>query len=366
MNEYVNNTINCSFRCNTLSDEEKEKIVSNYIDENVLELKKIAEKKKVLPVVGKLMISLGLELKYWQTQYDYFLNRNNSIVSLLTEIFQKFALHGIRRICVYENFGALLSAGSDIALYSSGDVDLYADVQDKVLITQVLSKFSYFPTKDDNDARDICTEYLNKENGIIRINVAWKPLIRYSIPIGIDAKKYFCWEQMGYYKDTLIRLPSPNTLLYMCFLRIAIHGYSRSPDIRLYIDTYNSTVNNPNWEEVLSYAKNDGVVTKFVTVAAIAQDLIGISVPKRVIEISKNDPNSKRILDITYDFKKHTLVYDPSGLKLLKVEAASDQRSVLAEVFCMLFPPRKWLEEYYMDKGGPWYSKYFNYYNRLF
>lgn len=364
MNEYVNYTINLAFCTVPLTEVEKTYIKEGYSG-NKEELVAVATKKKVLPVVGKMMTSLDIDKKFWEEKYNFFKERNLKVTELIACIFRSFKEHGIDKICVFENYGAMLAAGTDIALYSSGDVDLYADVALKHEIEDVMASFEYFPTIDNSHKRDINTEFLKKD-GIIRINVAWKPLRRYLLPISLDAAKYFMWEEMKLYKDTEIRVPTPETLLYMCFLRIAVHGYSRSPDIRLYIDTYNSSRNNPDWDKVLQWASSDGVKTKFITVAAIAQDLIRLSVPERINKEVENDKYAQDILNLTYDFKKHTLIYDPSGMKLLKVEAASDQRSVFAEIACMLFPPKKWLSEYYMDKGSPWYSKYLNYYKRLF
>lgn len=364
MNEYANRAINLAFCTKPLSDEEKVYIIDGYNDENKQEIVKIATKKKVLPVVGKMFVSLKVDEDFWSEKYSFFLHRNLQVTKLVADVFKKFHDNGIDRICAFENYGAMLAAETDIALYSSGDVDLYADVAQKTEIENVMALFGYYPTQDDSHRRNINTEFLQKD-GIIRINIAWKPLRRYLLPISLNAAKYFNWQEMKYYKDTDIRVPSPETLLYMCFLRIAVHGYSRSPDIRLYIDTFNSSRNNPDWQMVLNWSKADNVKTKFIAVAAIANDLIKLPVPGYVLDEAKKDRYTQLILKETYDFENHTLIYDPSGLKLLKVEAASDQRSVAGEIVCMLFPPRKWLCEYYHDDGVKWYKKYVNYYKRL-
>ena len=364
MNEYVNRVINLAFCTKPLTKSEEDYIINGYSEENKLELVTIATRKKVLPVVGEMMVLLNIDLDFWRKKYDYFKTRNIEVTDLIANVFHSFAESGIKRICAFENYGAMLAAGTDIALYSSGDVDLYADVSQKKKIEEVMASYDYFPTEDVCHTRDINSEFTNN-NGIIRINVAWKPLRRYLLPISIDASKYFRWNEMTFYKNTDIRLPSPETLLYLCFLRIAVHGYSRSPDIRLYIDTFNATRNNPNWEQVMQWAVDDGVKTKYLTVAAIANDLIRLDVPEEIIKESKTDKYTQRILKYTYDFEKHSLVYDPTGFKLLKVEAASDQRNVVTEILSMLFPPRNWLKEYYMDRDSAWYSKYVNYYRRL-
>ncbi len=364
MNEYTNKVINLAFCVEPLSDKEISYVVCGYNEHTKDELVALATKKKVLPVVGKMMLSLHVDEDYWKEKYDYFMKRNLEVTNLVADIFSAFKDFGVNRICVFENFGAMLAAESDIALYSSGDVDLYADVSQKNEILTVMESFGYFPIINEGHRRNINTEFL-KEDGIIRINIAWKPLRRYLLPISLIATEYFKWDEMLFYKETDIRIPSPETLLYFCFLRIAVHGYSRSPDIRLYIDTYNSTRNNPDWNTVMDWAEADNVKTKFVTVAAIANDLIKLPVPSFVLNSAKNDRYAQIILRETYDFENHSLLYDPTGLKLLKVEAASDQRSVVIEILCMLFPPRDWLREYYQDKDSAWYKKYQNYYRRL-
>lgn len=364
MNEYANRTINLAFSAVPLSSAEKAFILSGYNDENKQEIIRIATKKKVLPVVGKMLASLQIDKDFWTEKYNFFLQRNLKVTELIADVFKRFHENRIDRVCAFENYGAMLAAESDIALYSSGDVDLYADVIQKQEIENVMASFGYYPTLDDCHRHNINTEFL-KENGIIRINVAWKPLRRYLLPISFDAAKYFKWGDMKCYKDTDIRVPSPETLLYMCFLRIAVHGYSRSPDIRLYIDTINSSRNNPDWKTVMDWAEADKVKTKFIAVATIANDLVKLPVPNYVLNEAKKDRFTQHILTETYDFEKHTLIYDPSGLKLLRVEAASDQSSVVREIMCMAFPPRKWLCEYYHDDGSAWYKKYINYYKRL-
>lgn len=361
MNEYVDKVINLAFCTVPLTEEEKAYIISGYNENNKQEMFETAARKKVLPVVGKMMTSLRVDADFWEEKYTAFKERNIRITELISEVFQRFAKKGIDKICAFENYGAMLAAGTDIALYSSGDVDLYADVSLKQEIIDVMASLNYFPTQDNSHRRNINTEFLKKD-GVIRINVAWKPLRRFLLPITIDAAKYFRWDEMEHYQDTEIKVPSPETLLYMCFLRIAVHGYSRSPDIRLYIDTFNSTRNNPDWKTVLRWAGNDHVKTKFIAVAAIAHDLIKLDVPIEILELAQNDEYAQKILNIAYDFDSHTLKYDPSGLKLLKLEAASDNKSLLGEVFQMLFPSKSWVKEYYSVDDESYFKAYMEYY----
>ena len=55
MNEYVNKTINYAFGVNSLTEEAKQFILAGYTKANREELIRVATKKKVLPVVGKVI-----------------------------------------------------------------------------------------------------------------------------------------------------------------------------------------------------------------------------------------------------------------------------------------------------------------------
>lgn len=63
-----------------------------------------------------------------EEKYDLFKERNIKVTNLIAKVFHSFNEENINNICAFENYGAMLAAGTDIALYSSDDVDLYADV----------------------------------------------------------------------------------------------------------------------------------------------------------------------------------------------------------------------------------------------
>lgn len=364
MNSYSNNVINLSFRVNGLTEEEKDYVVKNYTSENIIDLKETLNTKKVRPVVGKLMISLGVDVQYWQREYDFFHERNILVISEIETIFTVLQKQGIRKAFAYENFGALLLSGTDTTLYSSGDVDIFADVSQKEQIEYAMASLGYLPTRDVYDNRKIMTEFL-KVNGIIRVNFDWIVLRRMFSPVDICIDSIIDWGNLKEYKNTHILLPSKEALLYLCLLRIAVHGFSRSPDVRLYIDVQNIACLNPDWHTVVSWAQNDGFVTKVVTVAYIAHHLNGVDIPDFVLNIAENDKDAMRIVNLCYDNENRTLKYDPSGMTLFKVESASDNRSLFGEVFKLLFPSRRFLKLFYEADSDNRFRKYINYYLHL-
>ena len=158
MNTYTNNIINYAFRVTPLTEEEKLYVINNYSLENAADLKETLKTKKVRPVVGKMMVGLGIDTEYWDKEYNFFLNRNKAVIEEIDHIFGELQKSGVTKIIAYENFGALLSSGTDTALYSSGDVDLFADVSQKDMIVQVMESLGYKPTIDFHHERNIMTE----------------------------------------------------------------------------------------------------------------------------------------------------------------------------------------------------------------
>lgn len=364
MNTYTNNIINYAFRVTPLTEEEKLYVINNYSSGNAADLKETLTTKKVRPVVGKMMVGLGVDVDHWQKEYDLFLNRNMAVIEEIDHVFGELQKNGVAKIFAYENFGALLSSGTDIALYSSGDVDLYADVEQKDKIVEIMGTLGYKPTLDIYHERSIMTEFL-KEGGVIRVNIDWIILRRMMFPINVSLDGVLDWGSLRHYGNTNIQLPSKEALLYLCLLRIAVHGFSRSPDVRLYIDIQNCVCANPDWEQVIKWAKWDNVLTKVVAVAYIAHHLNGVAVPDSVLQMAEGDKYAKLIIAKCYDSQNRTLKYDPAGMDLFRVEAASDNRTLTGEILAMFFPPKKWLEAFYQKDGDACHKKYFNYYKRM-
>lgn len=364
MNTYTNNIINYAFRVTPLTEEETLYVINNYSLENATDIKETLKTKKVRPVVGKMMMGLGVDVEYWEKEYNFFLNRNKAVIEEIDRVFGELKKKGVSKIFAYENFGALLSSGTDVALYSSGDVDLYADVDQKDKIVEIMGALGYKPTLDIYHERNIMTEFL-EEGGVIRVNVDWIILRRMMFPIDISLNGVLDWNNLKYYGDTNIQLPSKEALLYLCLLRIAVHGFSRSPDVRLYIDIQNCACVNPDWDKVIKWTKRDKVLTKVVAVAFIAHHLNGVYVPESVLRMAEEDRFAQIIIEKCYDSKNRTLRYDPAGMDLFRVEAASDNRSLVGEIIAMFFPPKKWLVAFYQKEGDSRIKKYVNYYKRM-
>ncbi len=112
MKSNTNKVINYAFRALPLPDDEKYWLLKNYSNYSD-DLKETLKTKKVRPVVGKMMLSLGVDTDYWAKEYNFFLNRNKTVIKEIDDVFKTLHEGGVARIFAYENFGALLSSGSD-------------------------------------------------------------------------------------------------------------------------------------------------------------------------------------------------------------------------------------------------------------
>ena len=75
-----------------------------------------AKKGKILPFAAKTLTELGLDTDFWNGVLSQYRQRNCAIVSLLDRAYEALEQTGVKKMFVSENFGALLSAGEDLAL----------------------------------------------------------------------------------------------------------------------------------------------------------------------------------------------------------------------------------------------------------
>lgn len=325
------------------------------------EILELCKTKKYTPVVARYLIDLGIETDFWQAKYDEFLERNRRILDFVSRLFDLLAEKGITSPVVYENFGALLESGTDIALYASGDVDLCANMAEYAAIAGTMEALGF--TESQGDVRFYHT-FRTGFGGKIgdmdyRINVMFTPLVRYKLPIRIS-NTILTPEDFRFYENTKIRIPTTEMLLYLNLLRISAHGYVRSPDIRLYVDIYNATVRDPDWQKILAWAKSDGTTIRVAVAAGIAHHMLGTHVPDAVLSLL-NSKMAGALMDVVYDSKRKMLKLHPSRLDRFRTEFYSDGHGMIRGILSMLFPDRKWLREYYAVGKEPLLKSYIRY-----
>lgn len=317
---------------------------STQVRDAILELCKT---KKYTPVVARYLIELGIDADFWQAKYDEFLQRNRNILGFVSRLFDLFAERGINSPFVYENFGALLESGTDITLYASGDVDLCANIADYSAIIEVMNSLGFAEHQGNVKFFNMFRTGFQGKIGEMdyRINVMFTPLVRYKLPIRIS-KAILSPENFQFYEGTKIRIPTTEVLLYLNLLRISVHGYVRSPDIRLYVDIYNASVRNPDWQKILNWAKNDGTAIRVAVAAGIAHHMLGTHVPEAVLSLL-DSKMAAALMAVVYDCERKMLKLHPSRLDRFRTEFYSDGHGMIRGILSMLFPDKNWLKAYY-------------------
>jgi len=327
-----------------------------------------AKKEKILPFVANLCIQLDLDISFWSEIFSSYKKRNVEIINILEQIFNKFRLENINRVFVYENFGALLTSKTSIGCFASGDVDLYADYSLKAAITSVLESEGFLPQKGNSSTETVKTEYLYKElfNTGFGINLMWKPMSRLKLPFPLNIKNCVQWDKLVTYKETNILLPGIDALMYLCLLHISIHGFHRSPDIRLYTDCDRVAIKKPEWDRIAVFAKNDKTEVRTATAAILTNKLLGMPLPSEWIsKYPKKYKQVNRLLKRVYNSKNNYLRDEPKGFSVLLIEILSSDSNWGKAVIDILFPSKKWINEYYLQGKGSLLKGYYMHFKNL-
>ena len=328
-----------------------------------------ASKKKIIPFIAHLLCKLDIDVEYWDKFHENFVQRNRIILDILDKIFRDFDLNGIKKIFVYENFGALLCSDSCIGCFASGDVDIYADVTQRMNISTVLINNNFFPKGQDLSIDTIKVEYFNPnlfENGF-GLNVMWKPLSRTKLPFNMDTENFINWNDLRTYPGTNIKLPDQETLMYLCLLHISVHSFIRSPALRLYVDADRLAMRNPEWNKISAFALRDKTEVRTFTASILLNRLLGTSVPIDLIKTANEKYKKiKIILKFVLNSNFASLKEEPSALKVLFIEILSSDYPLLKAFWKIIFPQSIWIREYYLYDGGNIVRGYFQHIKNLY
>jgi len=309
----------------------------------------LAEKHKLLPFIAKLLNEIGVDIVHWLPIINSYRTRNLHVLHELTKIYEIFYLNGIHKVFVTENFGAMLSADTDIGLFASGDIDNYADIAEYDRICAAFSQRGYKKKDRFSGHLLISTNFTNNEllPKNFEIGIEWFPLSRLKLPCFVEANKFINWNLLSYYKDTRILLPSPDVLMYICLLHITLHTYCRAPAIRLYRDIVNASLNmtREDWENVERLAKEDKVCRRIAASAFIASKLGEVNIPNEIVQCAHG--KEKRLLKLVFIDSLKIIRPEPSKYRVFLVELLNNDFGVNQGIRELFFPNRVWMQQVY-------------------
>lgn len=336
-----------------ITEEEKNIIIEIYCKYGKEFIYQQAKTKKVLPFVANTLIHLNLDGEFWSAILDEYRDRNTNILEVLNEAYFALNKHGVKKIFVSENFGALLSSSGDIGLFASGDVDNYADPCEKDKIYRAFEEIGYSRKERYSGKHQIAAEFFPPESkeGLpegFYISIDFYPLARLKLPCFIEADTFVDWSMVSHYKDTAIVLPPPTALMYICLLHISLHSFSRAPDIRLYVDLLNMGHLQIDYVQIEKLCHRDHTCTRAAVAADICNRLLRTRFPEAIIGMSQRKEKVKRIV---FNSETCDLIYEPHGLTVLKIEMACDDFSDFHGLKSILCPNKAWLKETYGSCG---------------
>lgn len=321
-------------------------------------------KKKVLPFGAKTCCSLDFNRDFWETILVDYRNRNNNILRFINAAYSSIHNEGARRVFVSENFGSLLSADLDIALFTSCDVDNFGLYEEYPKIKKALCdnlgcevKEVYYGNNHLASKFYAPKSFNLPENFYFGLD--FYPLARKGLPCFIDADIFVDWSGCYTYKDTQITLPSRDVLAYICMMHTSLHRFCQSPDIRLYFDLL--CIEHIGYDEnnLMQWSSYFNTNCRMAVATYISNVLLHTSFSNRLTY----NKRAKGVLVRVLNDSRTELLYNPSNLKVLLIEICCNDKSNLHGIFDVIFPKKEWIKRTY---GGTLVSSYAKHIIKLF
>lgn len=346
-------------RTEGLSDQERDLVKSVYKENGKESMYEYFKTRKILPFAAKTFCNLDVDSEFWLPILEQYRERNTKIVSFLDAAYKALRDNGVTKAFVTENFAALLTSGRDIGLFASGDVDNCYDTEEKEKIYQALLSIGctykeYYSKKRLNGSIWFApVEYGLPEN--FHIGFQSGPLSRKFIPGFVEMPDFDGWDNICTYQNTNIQLPNPSVLMYICMLHISLHSFSRAPDIRLYTDTLNMTSAQVDYSKIEAWSKKNRTRTRVSVAATLTNNLMKTTIPTNV---TNQTSRKNKILRLVYDPIVNDLIYEPRGLKVLRIECLCDDKGVLHGLLTIAFPEKEWMRQTYGNNNIGAYLKH--------
>ena len=337
-----------AYRHGEASPENREAIYRLYMTEGRDRIVEAVKRKKLAAAVSKLFVDLEIDKEYWQPQVQSYRNRNLEVVAAADEMYGLLERNGITHLAIVENFGALLSSRQDICMFNSGDIDQYGDIEAKDEIYGVLRDSGYTIGEVYAGKLLISSSIRHDKRfpGNFYFGINWDLTTRVNLPCISSNGPVIDWEQCLRYQDTHIRLPHAEALMYLCMMHIAVHGFCKAPDIRLYYDVANVADNRIDWSILVNWAKRDQNTVRLSTAAALSNRLLDVDIPGEVMALG-NRNQVEKLMAVVYDESKNKLNDYPSAKQRILIDIYSHDGGAYQGIRSILFPDRGWRKSKY-------------------
>lgn len=347
--------------CQSLNQVQPEGGVVNEIRERYVEIRNQlidnAKKNKMMPFIAKMLLDAGIDSTYWNDVLKEYRLRNSNAKAELIAILECLGQNGI---CAYpiENFASLILTGADLAMFASGDIDIYVQSREYERVNIIMQGLGYFA----ESRSEICGDFYRKPGVEIGFNMMWIWQARENCPmetkleennLGVNAE-IADWVIDGIEVGLGIMGGGgggigADELMYMCLVHSSVHYYAAKPGLRLYYDICLLGKQNINWNQVYRYAEADGYLNRVAASAYFACERVHAVVPEEFYSsIIGTDRRAKRLVDfINKKWEANTLYADFTIIHKIFIESFSNDECVVKTIYKMLFPNRLWINRKY-------------------
>ena len=332
------------FEILTVDDIERIKVVYKEIGRSDFE--SCLKKEKQNRAFASLVLSkIDCDSAYWTKVHDDYVQRNTEILHLVKEVMNEFSRLGGRTLCVYENFGAVLSSGISIGCFASGDVDFTMDKSELSIAEEALKKAGFVHSLRDGrptDLEHIRYTYFNKNalngNGYW-LNIMWKPISRrYLLVQNKYAKRLaFCRKNSVQYDGSNVRLLEPTAMVYYNSLHFACeHHYSASPGMALCCDIDRVVrAHTVDWNKIIEWAKKDNAGLRIHLALDVCNYFLKTPVPLDLF--GAKSKNYMKLRNRIIDSDNNYLISQDGKLNRLYAEFASDDMPLILSLISRIW-----------------------------
>ena len=306
----------------------------------------LTKNKRMRPFAAEALVAAGCDAEYWDEVHQSYVNRNLKIFDILVNIFTDFEMAGGKTMCVYENFGAVLSSRESIGCFASGDVDLSVNPDEDQIAIDALKK-NGFNLDARSDHAPVSTKLLlpfynpdTLEGKGYWLNIMRKPFCRNFMLVQSKYNKRLSVlraSETEKYKDTPVQLLNPTPMVYYNALHFACeHHYSASPGMALCCDVDRIVrARELNWETLAKWSNEDDAGLRIRLALDVCNHFLKTPVPLEVF--GKENANYKKMRSRIIDFQNNVLVPQVGKLARLRTELASDDKPMALSLITRLW-----------------------------
>jgi hypothetical protein len=321
----------------TLSEEERIFLVECYTHYGRDFFEKNTCDNKIIPFAAHVLIDLECDVDFWRKKHNFYVKRNQAIKDLLESIFATMSDFQCESVTLTENFAVLLATNACIGCFSSGDVDLSADISERGKIVDWFRSFNFLsndPPQSIGEYSGQSMQFFNPDSidGGFWINVIWKPVTRaflvqdkYDVRLSKDR---LLARTLG---KSSIRILDDTSLLYFCALHISAgHYFTLTPGLRLFVDI-DRLARSPriDWDNIVKWELEDNAGIRISMMMYLVAEVFDTPIPEKVYSKALQSRRNRRFARYLLNRNTNEVQSNSSRLRRLYIELASDDKNLV-------------------------------------